>query len=163
VSAALKDWPLTPRLIVEEAEKHAAFRSARAALAKSGTVTLELALAGVPMAAAYKLSALEAAVFRRLVKIDTVILANLVLGETVVPEFIQEACTADRITAALLPLLRDSTERRRQLDAFARLDDIMGIGGATPSERAADVVLASASLRPAAVENSAYLRREIGT
>jgi lipid-A-disaccharide synthase len=163
VRAAAKDWPVMPRIVADEAEKHAAFRSARAAVAKSGTVTLELALAGVPMAAAYKLSALEAAVFRRLIRIDTVILANLVLGEKIVPEFIQEACTADRIAAAVLPLLDDSPQRRRQLDAFARLDEVMGVGGPAPSERAAEAVLATASPRRAAPGNGGYLRREIGT
>ena len=94
ITSATAAWPVQPRIVVEPAEKQAAFRIARAALAKSGTVTLELALAGVPMVAAYKVPALEAVVGRRLVKrLPSVILANLVLGENVVPEFMQEDCT----------------------------------------------------------------------
>ena len=78
--AATASWPVKPRIVIEQADKQAALRMARAALAKSGTVTLELALAGVPMVAAYKVSALEAWVIRRLVRVPSVILANLVIG-----------------------------------------------------------------------------------
>jgi lipid-A-disaccharide synthase len=138
---ATAGWPIAPRVVVETAEKQAAFRIARAALAKSGTVTLELALAGVPTIAAYKVSWLEAVVGRRMIKVPSVILANLVLGENVVPEFLQEACTAENLAAALTPLLADSPERRRQLEAFARLDAIMQIGSSAPAARAAEIVL----------------------
>jgi lipid-A-disaccharide synthase len=113
----------------------------RGRLAKSGTVTLELALAGVPTIAAYKVSWLEAVVGRRMIKVPSVILANLVLGENAVPEFLQEACTADNLAAALAPLFGDTEERRRQLDAFTRLDAIMQIGSSAPAARAAEIVL----------------------
>lgn len=137
-------WAKPPRVIVDPAEKQAAFRVARAALAKSGTVTLELAVAGVPMVGAYKVSALEAPILRRAIKAPSTILANLVLGENVVPEFHQEACTVENLTRALLPLLSDTPERRRQLAAFARLDAVMEIGHAHPSARAAEIVLREA-------------------
>jgi lipid-A-disaccharide synthase len=130
-----------PRIVVDPDEKHAVYRTARAALAKSGTVTLELALSGIPMVGAYRVSALEAFVARRVLRVPSVILANLVLGENVVPELLQEDCTPGRLADGLLPLLRDSPERRRQLDAFARLDAIMQIGRAQPSDRAAEIVL----------------------
>jgi lipid-A-disaccharide synthase len=129
---------------VDPSEKWAAFRSARAALAASGTVTLELALSGVPTVAAYRLHPVEA-IIARLIRIQSrlpsVILANLVLGENAVPELIQEECTPDRLTEALLPLLSDTPERARQVEAFGRLDEIMGIGSAAPSARAAAIVL----------------------
>ncbi len=141
VLQATAGWPLWPRVLVAEAEKLAAFRIARAALAKSGTTTLELALSGVPMVAAYKLSAAEAWIARRLVRAPSAILANLVLGENVVPELLQEECTAEHLTAALLPLIGNTPERHRQVTAFSRLDDIMKIGLASPSDIAADVVL----------------------
>jgi lipid-A-disaccharide synthase len=135
-------------VITDPVEKHAAFRTARAALVKSGTSTLELALAGVPMVAAYKVPLIEELVARLLIKVPSVILANLVLGENIVPEFLQRACTPDRLAAALLPLIAtDTPERRRQIDAFARLDAIMEIGKASPSDRAAAVVLDYASKR----------------
>jgi len=141
---ATERWPAPPRVVVDTAEKQAAFRIARAALTKSGTVTLELALAGVPMVAAYRVSWLEAVVGRRLIKVSSVILANLVLGENVVPEFIQEACTAEKLATALAPLIEDSPARQRQVEAFARLDTIMEIGSNAPAARAADIVLSAA-------------------
>ena len=135
------DWPVRPRIIVDRAEKYAAFRTARAALAASGTVTLELALAQVPTVAAYRIPAWEGAVFRLMASINTVILANLVLGENAVPEFLQNECTPDRIAAGLIPLLSETPERARQRAAFARLDTIMDIGAEPPSQRAARAVL----------------------
>jgi lipid-A-disaccharide synthase len=141
VRAAVKSWPVPARVVTEAADKDAAFRNARAALTKSGTSTLELALAGVPMVAAYKVALLEELVARLLIKVPSVILANLVLGDNVVPEFIQRACTPARLAAALTPLMADTPERRRQSEAFGRLDTIMEIGTARPSDRAAAVVL----------------------
>jgi lipid-A-disaccharide synthase len=138
-------WPLRPRVVVDAAERRAAFRNARAALAKSGTVTLELALAQVPTVAAYRVSALEAMLARNLISVDSVILANLVLGERIVPELLQEACTPEAIARELSTVIADTPERDRQLRAFARLDDIMEIGRAEPSVRAAEVVLQYAS------------------
>ncbi len=141
VRQATSTWPTKPRIVVERTDKLAAMRSARAALAKSGTTTLELALAGVPMVAAYRGSFLEAKVARALVNIPSVILANLVIGENVVPEFMQDDCTPQSLADALVPLLSDTPERRRQLEAFAKLDTIMEIGSRAPAARAADIVL----------------------
>lgn len=141
VRQATSGWILTPRIVVDPTEKRAAMRSARAALAKSGTTTLELALAGVPMVAAYRVSMLEAAVARRLIRVNSYILANLVIGENVVPELLQTDCTPPKLADALLPLLSDTPERRRQVEAFARLDAIMEIGSRQPAARAADIVL----------------------
>jgi lipid-A-disaccharide synthase len=138
---ATATWPVRPRIITEPAEKYAAFRAARAALAKSGTVTLELALAQVPMAAAYRVAAWEGLLFRLLAQIDTVILPNLVIGENVVPELLQGDFTPGLIANALIPLMGDSAARGRQLEGFAKLDAIMEVGGQAPSERAARAVL----------------------
>jgi lipid-A-disaccharide synthase len=76
-----------------------------------------------------------------MIKVPSVILANLVLGENAVPEFLQEACTAENLATALAPLLGDTIERRRQLEAFSRLDAIMQIGSSAPAARAAEIVL----------------------
>ncbi|THD53482.1 MAG: lipid-A-disaccharide synthase [Bradyrhizobium sp.] len=143
VTEALKGWKVVPRVVIGEQEKRAAFRIAHAALAKSGTVTLELALAGVPMVTAYKAGALEARIVRSLLQVNSVILANLVIGENVVPEFIQQNCTPEKLAPALSETLTDSSLRRRQLAAFAKLDDIMSTGNVSPSVRAADIVLAT--------------------
>ena len=143
VTAAVASWPLQPRIVVGEQEKRAAFRVARAAFAKSGTVTLELALARVPMVAAYKAGNIEAWIARRVIRSSSVILANLVIGENVIPEFIQENCTPENLAPALRDILADSSARRRQIDAFARLDTIMATGEQSPSAKAAEVVMAT--------------------
>ena len=150
VTQATANWPIRPRVVLDPAEKHAAFRAARAALAASGTVTLELALAQVPMVAAYRVPKWEEMLFRSLAQIDTVILVNLVLGEKIVPEYLQADCTPERIAAGLIPLLSDTPERRRQVEAFARLDAVMGLGGPAPSARAAARVLDRVGLPSAA-------------
>ena len=141
VREGVKSWKVTPQIVVGEQEKRAAFRIAAAALAKSGTVTLELALSGVPMVAAYKAGAIEAWIVLRFVTVQSVILANLVVGDNVIPEFVQDDCTADKLTGALGEVLSDTPMRRRQTDAFARLDGIMSTGNQSPSVRAADIVL----------------------
>jgi lipid-A-disaccharide synthase len=142
ISASAHMWRVQPRIVVDKEEKELAFRTATAALAKSGTVTLELAVSGVPMVTGYKVAALETLIGRRIVKrIHSVILANLVLGENAVPELLQDDCTPNNLAAALLPLLVNSPERARQVAAFSRLDAIMQIGTKMPATRAADVVL----------------------
>jgi lipid-A-disaccharide synthase len=144
VKAAVANWPVAARVIVEREEKEAAFRIARAALTKSGTSTLELALAGIPMVAAYTVTLVEELIARALVTAPSAILTNLILGENVVPEFLQRDCTLENLSSALLKLLQDTPERRRQVEAFARLDDIMQIGKAVPSAKAAQYVLETA-------------------
>jgi lipid-A-disaccharide synthase len=162
ITAATADWPLRPRIVVEIKDKQAALRVARAALAKSGTVTLELALAGVPMVTAYKLSWLEEIVARLAIHVPSAILPNLILEENVVPEFLQRDCTPQNLANALAPLMAESPQRRRQIDAFTRLDAIMRLeaikgleaiknGEAeSPSRRAADIVLGLA--KPSAID-----------
>jgi lipid-A-disaccharide synthase len=137
-------WPVKPRIVTTEDDKLAAFRAARAALVKSGTVTLELALAGVPMIAAYRLRFVEALIAKLLLRVETVILANLVLGEKIVPEFLQYDCTPEALAAGLLDIMRDGAARERQLRAFAGLDAIMETGALPPSARAAAAVVVAA-------------------
>jgi lipid-A-disaccharide synthase len=144
IAAATAAWPTRPRIVVDVEEKLAAFRGARAALAKSGTVTLELALAGVPMVTAYKVSFIEEIVGRLAIHAPSAILPNLILAQNVVPEFLQRDCTASNLAHALAPLLADGPARQAQLDAFTRLDGIMRLdasGPASPSARAAELVL----------------------
>jgi len=143
VALAAQSWPVKPRIVVEQAEKREALRMARAALAKSGTTTLELAISGIPMVAAYRASELEAMVIRRLVKVPSYILANLVIGQNIVPELMQEDCTPEKLADALVPLIGDTPERKRQVEAFSWLDSIMEIGSRAPAARAADIVLGS--------------------
>ena len=140
VRQGVAGWPVVPRVVVEPAEKWAAFRAARAALAASGTVTLEHALAGVPTVAAYKVSLLADIVMRLHSPLKTVILANLVIGERIVPTFLQRDCRPERLADSLAPLLADTPERSRQIEGFAKLDHIMAVDTA-PSGKAAATVL----------------------
>jgi len=139
IEALAKGWEVEPRIVRGEAAKWAAFREADAALAASGTVTLELGLSGVPMVVAYRVSKIEE-VLKYLIEAPSIVLTNLVLGENVIPELIQWDCTPGKLADALLPLFSDTPERRRQVEAFRRMDDLMRIGAERPSERAARIV-----------------------
>jgi lipid-A-disaccharide synthase len=141
-------WPLAPRVVVEPAEKWAAFRQARAALAASGTVTLELALAQVPTVIAYKVTLVEELILRALVRVRMVGLPNIILDEVIMPELLQRQATANNLADALVAIVNDSPQRRRQCEAFATLDAIMQVGGRAPSERAAATVIRLARNTP---------------
>jgi lipid-A-disaccharide synthase len=142
---AVAHWQVQPRIVMGEAEKLASFRRARAALAASGTVTLELALAGVPMVVGYRVSKIEERIIRALATAPSFILPNLILGENAIPGFLQEACDGTTLAAHLAPLIAGGAERDAQLAAFKRLDTLMRLPeGASPSARAAQIVLGEA-------------------
>ncbi|MEZ5774414.1 MAG: lipid-A-disaccharide synthase [Hyphomicrobiaceae bacterium] len=140
IEEGLKGWPVEPHIVMGETDKFTAFRLCDAALAASGTVTLELATAGTPMVVAYKVDAL-AARLRFLVKTPSIVLANLVLGRNVFPELIQEACTGETLAAALTPLLSDTPERRLQQEALGGIAELMAPPASSPSVAAAESVL----------------------
>jgi lipid-A-disaccharide synthase len=140
IRARVAGWPVKPRIVTTEAEKYAAFRGARAALAASGTVTLELALAGVPLCVAYKVFWLES-FLKYLINVHSIVLPNLILGENVVPEHLQQACTPQNLADSVIKLLRGGRERDRQVAAFPSIvAKMQSNGGRAPSSMAADVV-----------------------
>jgi lipid-A-disaccharide synthase len=141
-------WAVKPRIEIGEAAKLATFRAARAALAASGTVTLELALAGVPMVGAYKVSRLEEQL-KYVIKLPhSVLLPNLILGERAIPEMLQQDCTPDGLATALAGLVGDGPARQAQVAALAKLDALMRLPeGDAPSERAARETLATIARR----------------
>lgn len=141
VEQHLPAWPKKPLLVTGEADKFRAFKLARAALTASGTVTLELAAAGTPMVVAYKVDAVMAPPLRLMIKAQTVVLPNLVLGERAFPELIQDYCTPVNLASALAPILDEGPARQRQLAALARIPGRLQLPRGTPSEAAADVVL----------------------
>lgn len=141
IAEAASSWPVRPDLVDGEAGKLAAFRSARAALAASGTVTLELALSQVPEVAAYRGAAWEAFLARRLVKLPTVILPNLIVGERIVPEFIQDDATPEALSSALLAVLAEGPARAAQLAGFAEVERVMRSAGTSPAENAVEAAL----------------------
>ncbi len=93
-------WPQAPKIVLGEAQKFEAFRTARAALAASGTVTLELALAGAPMVGAYKVGIVEEQL-KYLIKVPSILLPNLILGDRSIPEKLQKDCNPAALAAAL--------------------------------------------------------------
>ena len=113
------------------AASFAVFRAADAALCKSGTTTLEAAIAGCPLVIAYRTSALEYAVARRIVKIPFIGLVNIVAGREIAPEFVQDALQPVALANALGPLLDDeSPDRAAQVMALRELRDSLGEPGA---------------------------------
>jgi lipid-A-disaccharide synthase len=139
LKAEVSEWPVKPRVVSGEMEKWVAFSAGDVAIAASGTVTLELALAGVPMVVTYRLDRLTAAL-RWMLRVHSVVMANLVIGENAFPEFIHAGCDAQTLSASLDPLFDDGPERRAQLAAIAKVREATLIPGDTPSHRAAVAV-----------------------
>lgn len=147
---AVKDWPIEPVLAFGDGEKRGAFAAATAAIAASGTVSLELGLAGIPMVVAYKIDPIAAWSVSRFLKVPTVVLVNLILDRPAVKEFLQHNCKSEDLSTALVPLIGDTKERRQALLDLAEMRELMGVGGPSPSTRAANVVLEMLGEKPAA-------------
>jgi len=160
IQERLKGWPVTPHIVSGEAEKFAAFRLARAALAASGTVTLELALAGAPMVVAYRADAIASSL-RFLLIAHSVVLPNLILGENVFPELLNKDCNGEALSQALLPLLQGGPERDEQLAGVASVLECVRETDEAPSAKAARIVLAYAEKDSAAL--APFQRASIGT
>jgi lipid-A-disaccharide synthase len=144
IAAATRNWARPPEIVWGEAEKFATFRKAHAALAASGTVTLELALSGVPMVVAYRVDPV-ARMLKRFLKVHSIVLPNLVLGENPIPEFLDGDSSPDVLASETLQLLSDTAKRRAQVSALQRVGDAMVLPGEpSPSDRAADIVLEAA-------------------
>ena len=145
IEAAVRAWPVAPTLLDGDEDKFRAFKLARAALAASGTVTLELGLSGVPMVVAYQVDQI-AAQLRYFIKAQSIVLANLVIEENAFPEFVQADVNGDTLAASLAPLLGDTPARAAQLAALARIPARLKLPSGTPSEAAAAIVLRYAGL-----------------
>lgn len=121
--------------------KRSALVVADAALAASGTVSLELAAAETPMVIGYKMKWLSAQIMKRMVQLETVTLVNLVTNTRTVPEFLLNECTVDNIYPELFRLLTDVSAENEQLDAEQKTMALLGRGGEAPGLRAAKSVL----------------------
>ena len=141
VSLLTREWPF-PVVLAKMADRFDAFAASDAAMTKSGTVTLELALADVPMVVAYRVSPATAFLVRRMgVGVEHASLVNLLAGREVVPEFIQEDCTAERVAFGVEALLDSGETREAQRRGFREVVAALGEAHPGPSERAAKVVL----------------------
>jgi lipid-A-disaccharide synthase len=142
VEAATRSWPVKVTVLRGMQEKYDALAASDVALAASGTVALELAMAWLPAVIAYKMNAITDWLARRVVQTRFVNLVNIMLGRLVVPELLLEECTPDRLSSALAHLLIDAAAREAQIAGYRESLERLGQGGVAPSLRAADVVLA---------------------
>lgn len=141
VREAVGSWPGSPIILESIEEKHHAFAASTAALAASGTVNLELAVAGLPFAIAYKVSGLSYIVGRLMVRVPSIVMTNILLKRNVIAEFLQDRCRADLIATEIGRLLDDPKARQEQKEAGAEAARLLGKGGPPPSERAARILL----------------------
>ncbi len=142
VRAGTASWPVPPILVREAADKHDAYAAAEAGLIKSGTSSLEVAVAGVPHVVGYKVNPITAAIVRRLIQVPHVSLVNLLAEREVVPELLQQDCTPPALAAALVRLLRDPAAVAAQRAGFAEVLARLRPPEGLPSEAAAVAVLA---------------------
>ncbi len=152
VRAGTASWSPAPILVRDVAEKYDAFAAARESggvgLIKSGTSSLEVALARVPMAVAYRVNPVTAEIVRRIIKVRFASIVNLLADAEVIPEYIQENCTPEKLSAELVRLLAEPGARQGQEEGFARLLEQLRPGpGLLPSQAAARAVLAEIAAR----------------
>ncbi len=142
VAAHTNDWPIKPVIVHGVAERYDAFAAAQAALTKSGTSTLELAMAKVPMAVTYRVNALSAAIGRRLIKVKYVAMINLLANGPLVPELLQEDCTPEKLAATLQTLLTSPDAANAQREGFTAALATLHAPEGLASDAAASAIIA---------------------
>ncbi len=141
VAAHARGWPVQPLIVTDLDDKHDAYAAAGAALTKSGTSTLELALARVPMAVTYRVNPISAAIARRLIRVPHVAMVNLLAGREIVPELLQQDCTAEKLAATIAALLTDRATADAQRAAFGPVMESLRAPSGEPADAAALAVL----------------------
>lgn len=142
VRRATAQWPIQPIIVTDISDKHDAYAAASVALTKSGTSTLELALAGVPMAVTYRVNPITAAMARRMIKIPYVAMVNLLAGRELVPELLQQACRPERLASTVAYLLLNEEASQAQREGFLAVIASLQAPHGLPSAAAAAEVLA---------------------
>jgi lipid-A-disaccharide synthase len=141
IAASVASWPVPVAVVDAAADRSDALAAAEAALTVSGTITTELAVAGLPMVVGYRVDELSARIARRLITVKYAAMPNLILDRALVPELLQWNCTPDRLAAGLARLLDDPAAAAAQRAGLAEVARALGAGGESPSLRAARVVL----------------------
>lgn len=160
VMAGMSDWTVPTLFVSNQQEKRDAFAAADIAIAKSGTVALEVALAGLPMVVTYKANPFSVWAMRKMLQVRFVNLINLLHRREVVPELIQEFCRPDLLANTLDELLEDPRVRQRQMKDCWTAMQMLGLGASEfPSDRAAEVVLSYLGI--AADEESLEIAEEV--
>jgi lipid-A-disaccharide synthase len=136
-----ESWPIRPILVADTEGKHDAFAASAAALTKSGTSTLELALANVPMLVTYRINPLSHQIAKRMIKVKYASIVNLLLDRPVVPELLQYDSRPDRLAVELHKLLTDHDVVAAQRQGFAEALALLRAPSGTSSECAAEAVL----------------------
>ena len=141
VAEGVRGWPGAPILLRGAEAKYDAFAASRAALAASGTVALELALAGLPMIVAYRLNPLTEALLDRVLKVRQVNLVNLILSRELVPEYLRSDCIPEKLVDGLVELVRDERVRTAHREGYDEAIRRLRADGTSPSRNAADRIL----------------------
>ena len=141
VKGAVSGWPFRALLVEGEPAKRDVMKAATVALACSGTVTTELAIAGTPMVVGYRIGGATWALLKHLIRTPFIVLLNIAAGRQIVPEFVQDHCNGLNLAAALDRLLRDEGARSEQIADQDEALDRMGRGSPDPAVKAAEVVL----------------------
>ena len=146
VREAAASWRPSALVVEDSKEKWGAFDAADAALAASGTVSTELALASTPMVIGYRVGAITVRIARQLMTLPAhITLVNLILNRRAIPEFVQEDCTPENLARELVSLLMNPAARTAQVVASGEAIKALGVGGERPSVRAARAILAIAT------------------
>lgn len=131
-----------PIIVVNtESGRYDAFKASDVAMAASGTVALELAMVNVPHFIAYRVAPFTAWIARHFLKIQFVNLSNILLGREVVPELLQEDCNVEQIVFYLEEFIKKGAFYERQMEGFAKVREILGLGEQSPSANACDIIL----------------------
>jgi lipid-A-disaccharide synthase len=154
VTKGVRSWPGVPIIVRRPEAKYDAFAASRIALAASGSVTLELALAKLPMVTAYRLNPLTEKFLQRALKVRQVNLVNLLLREPLIAELLGPNCTPERLATALAELITDERVRAEHRQGYDEAMRRLDAGGVSPSLRAADQILEIVAARRSANPHS---------
>lgn len=141
VTQAARHWPGAAVVTRDDTEKYDAMAASNAAIAASGTVSLELAMARVPSVIFYRVSAITGAIVRRMIKVRFVSLVNIILDRMVVPELLQQDCTPDKVAKAALTFLTDPDKAAAAIEGLDSALAAMAAGDEPPSRQAARAIL----------------------
>ena len=142
VKAAVREWALPVCVVTGETARYDAFAAADAALAASGTVALELAMAKVPYTIAYKMNPVSSFLARKLVSGKYANLVNILADGEIVKEYLLEDCRPDLLAAEVERLLTDEAYKNAEVNGAFDVLKMLGADGAeTPSQKAADAIL----------------------
>ncbi len=133
-------WPVRVHIVRGDDAKYDAYAACRAALACSGTVSVELALAALPTVIAYKIGRLTAALYRPFIKARFATLVNIMQDRAVMPEFLQEKCTPENLAAALVAVMGDAKHHAAAKADLTSIGAWLGRWAFTPSAKAAETV-----------------------